>query len=296
MALAQDLLLIEMYKKFSNTVIHGEIAIWRCYGSNRFSEDIDVYMRFKDKNKEKLKGFFDCLKPQGLFLKKFKLTKNTLFSKISYGDTDIRVEAIFKKIKQPFIKPYELLDETFINVLTLTPEELILERMLAYKKRKKIRDIYDIYFLLKFVTDKKKIKDDLKYTFGIMDFLKKTPVVTTRDIKLYLKQKNYSYLLLSNLVKQRKIKRITKSFYTIHEDPIVSVFCFRPAYLGLQEALSLYNLWEQETNVVIITTKKVRIGIHKLLESNVLVHRIKPKYFLVLLFLDMGSFLFRFQI
>jgi predicted transcriptional regulator of viral defense system len=130
----------------------------------------------------------------------------------------------------------------------------------------------------------------IKYLSEIMEFFKKTPVVSTRDIKLYLKHKGYSYLLLSNLVKQGKIKRITKGFFTIHDDPITSVFCFRPAYLGLQEALSIHNLWEQETNVVIVTTKKVRIGIHKLLGSNVLVHRINPKYFFGFTLLKYGDF------
>jgi predicted transcriptional regulator of viral defense system len=130
----------------------------------------------------------------------------------------------------------------------------------------------------------------VKYLPEIMELFKKTPVVTTRDIKLYLKQKGYSYLLLSNLVKQGKIKRITKGFFTIHDDPLTSVFCFRPAYVGLQEALSIHNLWEQETNVVIVTTRKVRIGIHEILGSNVLVHRINPKYFFGFTLLKYGEF------
>jgi predicted transcriptional regulator of viral defense system len=130
----------------------------------------------------------------------------------------------------------------------------------------------------------------VKYLPEIMELFKKTPVVTTRDIKLYLKQKGYSYLLLSNLVKQGKIKRITKGFFTIHDDPLTSVFCFRPAYVGLQEALSIHNLWEQETNVVIVTTRKVRIGIHEIFGSNVLVHRINPKYFFGFTLLKYGEF------
>jgi len=118
----------------------------------------------------------------------------------------------------------------------------------------------------------------VKYIPGIMEFFKRTPVVSTRDVKLYLRQKGYSYLLLSNLVKRKAVKRITKSFYTIHDDPIVSIFCFKPAYLGLQEALSIHNLWEQESNVVIVTSKKVRIGLREMLRSNVIVHRVKPRY------------------
>jgi predicted nucleotidyltransferase component of viral defense system len=42
--LAQDILVLELYDKFPSTIIHGGTAIWRCYGNNRFSEDIDVYL------------------------------------------------------------------------------------------------------------------------------------------------------------------------------------------------------------------------------------------------------------
>ena len=57
-ALAQDILVMKMYEKFPNAIIHGETAIWRCYGSNRFSEDVDVYLQPKDKNKKILEDFF----------------------------------------------------------------------------------------------------------------------------------------------------------------------------------------------------------------------------------------------
>jgi hypothetical protein len=43
--------------------------------------------------------------------------------------------------------------------------------------------------------------------------------------------------------------------------------------------------------VVIVTTRKVRIGIHEILGSNVLVHRINPKYFFGFTLLKYGEFL-----
>jgi predicted nucleotidyltransferase component of viral defense system len=54
-ALAQDILIIKMYEKFANAVIRGGTTIWRCYGSNRFSEDVDVYLPLKNKNKKHLR-------------------------------------------------------------------------------------------------------------------------------------------------------------------------------------------------------------------------------------------------
>ena len=48
---------------------------------------------------------------------------------------------------------------------SLTPEELIAEKVDAYIKRLKIRDIYDIFFLLKYVEDKNKIKMQIQKLF-----------------------------------------------------------------------------------------------------------------------------------
>lgn len=124
----------------------------------------------------------------------------------------------------------------------------------------------------------------------LREFLKKTPIFRVRDVELIVKNKNYSYLILHNLVSKGEIKRIIKGWYSIHEDPIVAVFCFKPAYIGLQEALSLHEIWEQETNVIIVTTRKVRIGIRKILDNNVILHRMDQKYFFGFDYLKYGNF------
>jgi len=164
-ALAQDILILEVYNIFPKAIIHGDTAIWRCYGSNRFSEDVDFY--FPPEVKEKLQVLTENLKKRGFIIEKFKRTNNTIFAKFSYLNTSIRLEAVLKKIKNYVTKNFEMSDGTFILVNTLSPEEMILEKISAYKKRKKVRDLYDIFFLLKFVENKEKIKEALK------DFLEK---------------------------------------------------------------------------------------------------------------------------
>lgn len=131
---------------------------------------------------------------------------------------------------------------------------------------------------------------EMKYIKDVRIFFKKTPVVNSKDIALIVKNKNYAYLLVSNLIKKGEIKRITKGFYTIYEDPVLVVFCFRPAYIGLQEALSIHNLWEQETNTVVVTTKKLRVGVREIFGSNVLLRRINPKYFFGYELIKYGNF------
>ncbi len=113
----------------------------------------------------------------------------------------------------------------------------------------------------------------------IREFIKSVPVFRVRDIELLVGNRNYAHLILHKLTKKGEIKRVIKGWYSLYDDPIISVFCFKPAYVGLQEALSLHNLWEQETNVVIITTKKVRVGIREIFGNNVILRTIEPKYF-----------------
>lgn len=159
-ALAQDLVIVEIYNNFPDTVIHGGTCIWRCYAGNRFSEDIDVYLPLKFK--VKTASFIDNLKRIGFEIKKFKETENSIFAKLSYQNTIVSFEAVFKNMKNAIAKSFEMCDGSFIVVYTLTPEEIIKEKVLAYKKRRKIRDLYDIFFLLNFVEDKNVIKDILK--------------------------------------------------------------------------------------------------------------------------------------
>ncbi len=129
-----------------------------------------------------------------------------------------------------------------------------------------------------------------KHITKIRDFIKRTPVFSSMDIERIVKDKNYAHLILSKLTKRGEIFRLTKGFYSASNDPTFSVFCFKPSYLGLYEALSLRNLWEQETNTTIITIKKVRDGVRKILEANVIVRRIKPKYFFGFDYIKYDSF------
>jgi predicted transcriptional regulator of viral defense system len=130
----------------------------------------------------------------------------------------------------------------------------------------------------------------IKHLNKIREFLKSTPIFRAKDVELIVKDNNYSNLILHNLVKRGEIKRVTKGWYSSCEDPVVSVFCFRPAYIGLQDALSIHELWEQETNVVIVTTRKVRTGLRKIMGSNVILHRINQKFFFGIESLKYGDF------
>lgn len=137
----------------------------------------------------------------------------------------------------------------------------------------------------------------IKYINEIRKFFKESPVVDIGSLKKFIpkKDKSYVYLLINNLLKKKEIERITKGFYSVHEDPSLIVFCFKPAYLGLQDALSFHNLWEQETNPVVLTTRNLRNGIRTVFGRNVLIRRIDRRYFFGFDYVKYGDFYFPYS-
>lgn len=152
-----------LYGIENNLVLHGGTAVWRCYGGNRFSEDLDFYCRDAGRIEERLKA---KLEERGLVVPKFKKTENLIFCKVSNGSVEIRIEINHSAKKAgTVVRPYEKTDGSFMDVLTLPPEDLVLEKMGAYSGRRFIRDIYDVYHLSNY------LKDEIKIRPKVLEFL-----------------------------------------------------------------------------------------------------------------------------
>ncbi len=158
LARAQDIVVEELYKVFEEAVLHGGTAIWRCYKGNRFSEDVDVYI---PKKMEKLNNLFDNFQKRGFTIEKKKVGENSLYLSLKINGVFVKFESLFKESKS-VLKEYEKIDGNLSTVHTLTPEEIIKEKVNTYLKRKKIRDLYDIFFLIRHVKDKKEVEKELK--------------------------------------------------------------------------------------------------------------------------------------
>lgn len=132
------------------------------------------------------------------------------------------------------------------------------------------------------------------YQKKIEELFKKSPVVSFKSIERIVKNqreiKQYSKQLVRNLLIKGEINPLAKGYYTRHDEPALNIFCFEPAYLGLQDSLSIHNLWEQETIPVIITYKKVRPGLRKTKLGNILVRRIDKKYLFGVEYKKAGDF------
>lgn len=121
-----------------------------------------------------------------------------------------------------------------------------------------------------------------KYVADVENLFKKSPVVSAKSIRMIINKrktvKQYAKQFIRNLILKGRIKRVAKGCYTLHDNVSVSVFCFKPSYLGLQDALSFHDLWEQEAIPVIVTARKVRTGIRNIMGNNVLIRRLSRKY------------------
>lgn len=135
-----------------------------------------------------------------------------------------------------------------------------------------------------------------KYLEKIEKLFIKSPVVDAASISRITgggkKARQYYKQLIRNLVIKGKVKRLSKGFYTMHNELSLAVFCFKPAYLGLQDALSLHDFGEQETIPVILTARKARNGIRQVSGANMLIRRIDKKYLFGYEYIKQGGFYF----
>jgi predicted nucleotidyltransferase component of viral defense system len=155
----QDELVLLLYNIDSSLVLHGGTSLWRCYSGYRFSEDIYLYSgSFSDY----INDFKANIQSSSLTLLKLKDTGNILFSNILDGNVNVKIEINHKHYPEnPVEMDYELIEGNTVNVLTLSPEDLIKEKILAYNNRRFIRDLYDIYILIKHINHSEMIRESL---------------------------------------------------------------------------------------------------------------------------------------
>ncbi len=123
----------------------------------------------------------------------------------------------------------------------------------------------------------------MKFMKWFIEEFSNKPAFGIDEVKAFLRRRNasegYHKLLIQNMIKSGRIYKITRGVYTFHDEVQYAGFAFTPFYYGLEDALSLLGLWEQETNPVIITPRKVRNGIRQFDSRNYLVRRVRRKMF-----------------
>ena len=146
-AYLQDEIMDIMYSISDDLILHGGTAIWRCYAGKRFSEDLDFHSRsFPDKNSL----FRSTIESHGLIMLKTMDTGNVIFSNVRSNSATVKVEINHVSEVAGTQLDYQLADGSTMEILSLTPDQFIREKILAYTDRRYIRDLCDIYHLVNY--------------------------------------------------------------------------------------------------------------------------------------------------
>ncbi|MGC9037833.1 MAG: type IV toxin-antitoxin system AbiEi family antitoxin domain-containing protein [Candidatus Micrarchaeia archaeon] len=109
------------------------------------------------------------------------------------------------------------------------------------------------------------------------------PVFTSNDATKFLTElgatDTYAKFLIKYLLRKGRIVRITKGVYSFSHDAELYGFGFQPFYYGLQHALTLNDLWPEQTSPVVITTRNVRSGVRNVGGTRIFIKHIDSKYF-----------------
>lgn len=143
-AYAQDIIVRAVYARIGTAVLHGGTAIWRCYQGKRFSEDLDFYF---PSGRKAIDEIFNDLKQAGFEIRKKKISERSVYSELELNRTVVRLEATFQN-KKGIICDFELSDGNYIPIYSLSEEEFLREKALTYLKRRKVRDLWDVFFLV----------------------------------------------------------------------------------------------------------------------------------------------------
>ncbi len=168
----QDLFLHHIYKRTNLLVFKGGTFLYKIHNLPRFSEDIDFSV-LGEIDAERL--IEDISGKTASEIKTIKRTKNSLLIKIAIGGIltpynslriDINLEnVVFKYDVVNYIPPYIDINPFSLRVLDLS--EIVAEKIHSIYARRKARDLYDLFFLLRFVdVDKSMIERKLEI-FGM---------------------------------------------------------------------------------------------------------------------------------
>ena len=95
-------------------------------------------------NREENKEFKDLFGQ----LDKLRKVQEEKQKELEFDRTSVRLEATFQNISG-VICDYEMSDGILISIYSLTIEDFLIEKINTYLKRFKVKDLWDIFFLLK---------------------------------------------------------------------------------------------------------------------------------------------------
>ncbi len=162
----QDLFLYHLFRKTNLLIFKGGTCLYKLYGLPRFSEDLDFSV---------LGGSLDTndliaatAGRLGADVLNVKSTKHSQLIKIGFegpftAKNTLRVDinlqnSVFEFDVKQYLSSY--VDVHPFSLRVLSPKEIIAEKVHSLLARNKARDLYDLFFLLRFVTPDPKVIEE----------------------------------------------------------------------------------------------------------------------------------------
>jgi predicted nucleotidyltransferase component of viral defense system len=144
-------LILKYYPKF---VMHGGTVVWRCYGGNRFSRDVDFYSNLDPPEESSFqKEFHKTLIENGYPIREEKYNNKTRTLHVIFrgADTTGKLDITFMKVNGTATE-YLRVDGSKRMIYALSPEAMLGEKIDAYSnkyesKNHEIQDLYDMIIL-----------------------------------------------------------------------------------------------------------------------------------------------------
>lgn len=174
----QDLFLFHLYKKTNMLVFKGGTCLYKIYGLPRFSEDLDFSV-LEETDAEKLVN--EVADKIGAEARSAKRMKNSLLIRLGFkgiltSSNSLRIDvslknAVFGYDVKNYVPPYIDLNPFSLKVLSL--KEMLAEKIHSILARESARDLYDLFFLARFVEPDREIIRKKLDIFGMkFDFKK----------------------------------------------------------------------------------------------------------------------------
>ena len=153
-AVIEDEIVDLVLKHYNGFVMHGGTAVWRCYGGNRFSRDVDFYSNLNASEESSFqKQFHKLLIESGYPIREEKYNNKTRTLHVIFKGafTTGKLDMTFTKANGVATE-YQRVDGAKRIVLVLSPEALLNEKMDTYldkygRQDHEIQDLYDIVIL-----------------------------------------------------------------------------------------------------------------------------------------------------
>lgn len=179
-AIVEDEIVDLLLKHYQNFVMHGGTAVWRCYGGNRFSRNIDFYNNLNYSQESTFqKHIHKLLIENGYPIREEKYNNKTKTLHIIFKGTSTtgKLDITFANAKG-IATEYQRVDGAKRIIHALSPEDILNEKIDAYSNKyvnreHEIQDLYDMILL----KDKIGIpaKNTIKKLYEFLKFIRDNP-------------------------------------------------------------------------------------------------------------------------